>query len=215
MTEPTVYPNAVILGLFSGIIVGLDLPPIIWHIQRRNFAASSLVFWVLLLNFTNFINAVIWPNSDFAANFDGKGLCDIEVKYIVASWAGLPCAVAAIIRGLAKVMDPEKVALAPSAAQKRRNLIIDILLIWACPIYLIAFHYIVQPNRYFIWPIAGCNPSLDNSWLSVILIFIWPCVFAIVDGYYAGKLKLSFCKDFFAENHEFLIPTNVIQRRTR
>jgi pheromone a factor receptor len=44
--------------------------------------------------------------------------------------------------------------------------------------------YIVQSGRYYILAIAGCVPMLDSSWLSVVLVLIWPGVMWVVAAGY-------------------------------
>lgn len=190
MTDPpslSVYPTAVVVAVLSGVAVLLDIGPFIWHFKNRNLAAGSLVFWIIILNLTNFINAIIWPNDNVSTWWLGYGLCDIEVKLFVGTWVALTGALACIMRNLARVMDTANTVLVPSKAQQLRQRVIEIALIFAAPVLLMLFHYIVQSNRYYLWAIAGCNPGFDNSWVSIVLIFIWPPIFSLIDTYYAGE----------------------------
>ena len=184
-----VFPAAVAVPVLALIALIIDIPPLTWHIRNRNLAASSLVCWVMLSNLMNFINALIWPTDDTAKWWGGSGLCDVEVKLMIAVTFGFVGALVCIMRNLAKVLNTKRTVLSPSRAQIRRETAIECLLCFGGPIYSIAVHYIVQPSRYYIFAISGCTPSYDNSWPKVVLILIWPPLLGVVVVYYSGKYR--------------------------
>ncbi|KAI9818438.1 MAG: a-factor receptor [Pycnora praestabilis] len=181
----TVFPAAIAIPTLSVFTIILGVPPFVWHLKNRNLAACSLIFWVLLMNLFNLINAIIWASDDTTRWWDGNVLCDIEVKLMLAGTVGTAGSLACIMRNLANVLNTDRQVLIPSRAQRRRQLALGILFCYGCPIYRIAIHYVVQPNRYYIFAIAGCTPSVDNSWPSIVLIFIWPPVLCLVATYYS------------------------------
>lgn len=180
-------PGAVAVPLLSLIALVLNIPPIVWHIKGRNLAASTLVFWIILCNFFNFINALLWPTDDMGTWWKGFGLCDIEVKLVTASTVGIVGSLACIMRNLAAVLDTDHTVLVPSTTQRRRRIAFDSIFCIAFPIYMMITHYIVQPSRYYIFAISGCTPSFDNSWVGIVLCFIWPPIICLMDAYYCGK----------------------------
>ena len=182
-------PAAVAVPLLSAITLILNVPSHIWHFKNRNLAATCLVFWIILCNFFNLINAIIWPTDDIASWWHGKGLCDIEVKLMNAATLGLTGATISIMRSLAAALNTDRTVLLLSSAQRRRKLAIDCLYCFGGPIYMIAVHYIVQPNRYYIFTVSGCTPSFDNSWPSFALVYIWPMIFTLVDAYYCSEFS--------------------------
>lgn len=184
---PSVYSSAVILAVLSLCAILLDIGPLIWHSKNANIAAASLIVWIVILNLASFVNAIIWHNDDTDSWWSGHGLCDVQVKLFVGAYVGLPGALIAIMRNLVNVLNTSTTVLTPSTSQRRRRIIIDLLLCWAFPIYMMLVHYIVQPSRYYLWTVSGCNPSFDNSWVSVVLIFVWPLVFAVIGCVYASK----------------------------
>ena len=183
-------PVAAILSTLSGITIILVIPPLVWHYQNRNFAACCLIFWLLLLNFFNFINAIIWSSNDVQKWYDGRGLCDVEVKLFVAATVALPIALVRIMRSLALVLDSKKNHGQLSDKERRRRGLLDIFLCLICPTIFMVMHYIVQPNRYYVLRVSGCQTSIDNSWVSVVLLLMWPLIFTVVDSYYAGEYIL-------------------------
>jgi pheromone a factor receptor len=182
-----VYPLAVVVSTLSLLAIILDIPPFLWHLRNRNAAAASVVFWILIMNVTVFVNALIWPTDDIENWFSGVGLCDIEVKLFVGATGAVPGALVCIMRGLAKVLDTENSVVASSRGARRRQMIIDSLLCVGVPVYLMAVHYVVQHIRFYVWGISGCNTPYDETWLPVALVFIWPPIITLFSAYFAGK----------------------------
>lgn len=179
---------AVIVPTLACIAMIIDIPPFLWHVKNRNFAAAGLVFWVVLTLFFDFINALIWPTDDMANWFQGYVLCDIEAKLLIAISVGLPGSLACIMRNLALVLDTNRTVLIPTRSQRRKQLAVEFFLTFGFPICMMGIHYIVQINRYYIFGIAGCRSSFDASWPTVVLIWIWPSLLSILGVYYSGKL---------------------------
>ena len=188
MDESTfpVTPNSVAVPILALITLIIDFPPFIWHIRNRNLAASSLVFWIVITNFMNFVNPLIWPTDDIQHWWHGQVFCDIEIKIMMAANFGVVGSMACIMRNLAKALDTEHAVLSPSKAQRRRQIIIDCFFCFGGSVYVVLIHYIVQPNRYYIFAISGCTSSFDNSWPKLVLVFIWPPIICLVDAYYSG-----------------------------
>ena len=181
--EGVVFPTLTLLTII------LSIAPFIWHIKNRNLAASSLIFWIVLLDMFYFINALIWPNDNLDSWWRGYGLCDFEVKLQVAVTIGIPTSLVCVMRNLAKVLDTDRTVLRPTTAQRRRQYAIDSLLCFGAPIYMIIIHYIVQNIRYYIFTISGCVPGFDNSWPSIVLVHIWSPFFSVVTVYYSSELR--------------------------
>ena len=181
-----ISPTAIVLPLLALLALVLDLPPIVWHIRNRNIAASSLVFWVIVINFMNFANALIWPTDNIENWWNGKIFCDIQVKFIVAAGIGSVGSIVCIMRSLARVLDTENTILAPSKGQKRKDLLINLVVCVGLPVYMMPMQFIVQPTRYWITTVAGCTDPVDRSWPSIVLLTMWPTVFSVVAVYYSG-----------------------------
>lgn len=181
-------PAAVIVPVLACAIMVINIAPFVWHVKNRNLSAASLVFWIVLTLFFDFINALIWPNDDMANWFNGFLLCDIEVKLMLGATVGIPGSLASIMKNLAMVLDTEKPILSHTLAQRRRKLMIELLFSFGFPAYMMAIHYVVQPSRYYIYAIAGCLVSFDDSWPTVVLMWIWPSVLSLIGVFYSGKV---------------------------
>jgi len=203
-----ITPATVAVPVLALMTLILDIAPLAWHIRNRNLAASSLVSWILLSNFMNMVNAFIWPTDNVTSWFNGSGLCDIEVKLTIAGGFGIVGSLLCIMRSLAQVLDTKRTILSPSQAKRHWKTAIDCLLCFGGPIYSMAIHYVVQPNRYFIFAISGCTISYDNSWPKLVLILIWPPILCLVAVYYSGGSRSRFssrapanwlqCSSFYA-----------------
>ncbi|KAL2813810.1 pheromone A receptor-domain-containing protein [Aspergillus cavernicola] len=178
--------QAVALPALSLIAIFISLPPLALHWKNRNFPAASLICWFLVLNLINVANALIWPTDDTENWWDGQGLCDIEVKVLASSYVAVPGTLVCIFRSLAAVLDTRRTTLVPSKRQRWRNRAMELLFCVAVPIIAAATHVIYQGNRYIIYAIAGCVYSLDGSWVSLGLGYIWPLVLCFIGSYYCG-----------------------------
>lgn len=200
--DGTVYPvspAAVALPILAFITLIIDVPPLVWHIANRNLSASSLVFWTVMGNLMNFVNALIWPKDDMQNWWHGQVLCDIEVKIMVAGYIGTVASLMCVMRNLAKALDVRSSNLRRAGARQRRQTVIDCLLCFGTPTYMAMIHYVVQPSRYYIFAISGCTTSFDSSWPKLVLVFIWPLVFCLIAVYYSGEFLIFANSLYFAD----------------
>jgi pheromone a factor receptor len=194
MTEyspDVLYPNAILLPVLAFPAWILCIPPFVWHASQRNVAAASLILWIMLINFCNSINPLLWSHDNITEWWDGNVLCDIEVRLFIGSGVGLASCVAMIMRKLATVMDTRNITIAPSRAQVLREKMLDYLWCWAFPALMMLVYYIVQWCRYFLFGISGCVVVYDSSWPSVVLGPMPGTIAICFAAYYAGKSLLS------------------------
>jgi pheromone a factor receptor len=181
-----IHANAVALPVFSAIALVLDLAPLIWHVRGRNVGAASLIFWISLLLLMNIVNPIIWPRDNVSEWWIGHGLCDIEIRLQLGASLGCPAAASCILRSLAQVLDTKRITVKTGSSERRRRAILDLLICFGVPVVLMVSYYMVQVNRYDIFAITGCAWPIDGSWVSIVLVLIWPVVFCVFCVYYAG-----------------------------
>ncbi|KAJ5919697.1 hypothetical protein N7454_009532 [Penicillium verhagenii] len=182
--ETKIYPLAVIIPVLSFISILLCLPPLILHAKNRNFPATALICWAILLSLFNLINAILWPTDDTSVWWDGSGLCDVEVKFMVASYVALPGALLCIFRELATVLNTSRAMLVPSKTQRWRNRLFELLFCVFVPAMAMITHYIYQKDRYLLYTISGCVNNYDESWPSFVLAWMWPPILCLISAYY-------------------------------
>lgn len=184
--EYPTYPLAYIIPILATLVIILDIPPLVWHYKNKNLAAFTMVLWMVLLIFTLFLNAILWPNDDTVHWFSGKGVCDVQVYFFVGSWTGIPCCLLCIMRSLARIMDTKNTVVNQNS-RRRRNLIIDAVICFVPATIEMSVFYVVQRTRFFILGITGCTATVDNSWLGSLLIFVWPLAICLPVAVYAGE----------------------------
>jgi pheromone a factor receptor len=135
-------------------------------------AASILAIAVVIFNCQNLINGLIWSEDDNADWWDGKILCDVEVKLYIGLNMVVVGAIACILRQVAMILDPDHILMTPSRGRRRRKIMIEASLCLFAPTLLMINHYLVQPSRYWIAGQVGCIPTLDNSWLQLPMLIL-------------------------------------------
>ena len=182
--------GAIMLVVLSIVALIVSVPGLVWHIKNQNIAAASMIGWIVLLNFMNVLNALIWPNDNVGHWWDGQIFCDIEIKLQIASTMGLVGSLVCIMRFLAQAFDTANLRLVPSKGQRIRRLVLEIVLCGGLPLLIALLHFVLQPLRYYVFAIAGCKPSYSSSWYTILLGYVWPPVICILAGYYAVVLAV-------------------------
>ncbi|KAH9872594.1 hypothetical protein J1614_004987 [Plenodomus biglobosus] len=182
------HPQAILLPVFAFPAWILCLPSLVWHFSQGNIAVGSVITWVVLNNFCNSINPLIWPRDNMREWFDGNIWCDIGVRIQVGTIVGIASSTAMVIRKLARVMDTTNIIVSSSRNSKLKDKIWEVVWCWGYPIFIIILFYLVQPIRYFIFGIVGCISGYDTSWPSIVLSFIWGPITMLVATYYAVLL---------------------------
>jgi pheromone a factor receptor len=181
------YPQAIILPVLAFPSWILCISPLLWQFRQGNIAAGSLILWVMMINFFNSINPLIWPRDNLDQWWDGNIWCDINARIQVGAVVGTTASAAMIVRKLAKVMDTSNITVSTSRSSKLKEKALEISWCWVYPTILIIVYYVVQPIRYFIYGIVGCLSAYDTSWPSIVLSFMWAPITTLVAASYAGK----------------------------
>ena len=177
---------SVVISLLALSACILSIPPLVAHVKARNLAAIILTLGIAILNLQSFVNALLWAPENFENPWDGKILCDIEVKLYIGISGAVNGAIASIFRQICTILDTDNMTMTPSPSQVRRRLIVEICLCVVVPLFLMAMHYVVQPGRYRVKPLSGCGPSFDNSFVASITIFLWPLIACLLGSTYCA-----------------------------
>ncbi|KAE8148587.1 pheromone A receptor-domain-containing protein [Aspergillus avenaceus] len=185
-TSTPIFSLAVVIPFLSMLSMFLSIVPLVLHWNNRNLPATTLIVWFYFLNLFNIINAFIWPNDDMDTWWSGAGLCDVEVKIMVASYVGVPGCLLCIFRNLAYVLDTRRATLVPTKRQRWWNIGMDALFCVIVPVLAMITHIVYQASRYILGGISGCINSYDESWMSLVLAWIWPLIICLIGGYYCS-----------------------------
>lgn len=189
--NPSLPAASVVLPIFAGLALLLQIPALVWHIRTRNLGASSQIIWISFVLLFFVINPIIWPRDDYWNWWPGYGLCDVESRILLGAYVGLPGSAMCIVRKLLVVLDPDSNPV-PTKAQRRRELVLDLFLCIGFPILIMIVFYVVQANRYTIFTTTGCVWWIERTWASIALVLMWPLVLSIINAYLSGKLLLKY-----------------------
>jgi pheromone a factor receptor len=114
-------PQAIILPVLAFPSWVLYTPPLFWQVRQGNIAAGSLILWVMMVNFFNSINPLIWPRDDLNEWWDGNIWWDIIVRIQVGAIVGTTASTAMIVRRLARVMDTSNMTVSTSRNSKLKE----------------------------------------------------------------------------------------------
>ena len=59
------------------------------------------------------------------------------------------------------------------------------------PLLFIIFKFIVEPSRYVIVGVMGCQGTFDTSWPTIPLYFMWPPLLTLIAFAMIGKTSIS------------------------
>ncbi|KAF2755954.1 STE3-domain-containing protein [Pseudovirgaria hyperparasitica] len=179
-------PTRVVLVALAAIVVVVDIPPLIWHFKNRNIALFSLLLWLIILNLVTVTNALIWPTDDTSTWWDGQGLCDIQVRLLLAADYALSGSLVCIMQGLAKVMDTDRAVINQSRHDRIKKTTLDLTLCFGLPAALSILHLAIdQPARYVILTVSGCTVPISYNWVTLVLIWLVPVLITSVASFYA------------------------------
>jgi pheromone a factor receptor len=63
----------------------------------------------------------------------------------------------------------------------------DLLFCVVVPIIAMITHVVWQKSRYLLYSISGPVINLDESWVSLVLGYIWQLIICLIAAYYCCK----------------------------
>ncbi|KAF9462766.1 STE3-like pheromone receptor [Collybia nuda] len=185
MTDPS-YPAFSIFSFIGFVVVLIPLP---WHFQAWNSGTCLFMIWTAVGCLNLFINSIIWHGNvkDVAPIW-----CDISTRISVGVAVAIPAASLCINRRLYKIAACQTATI--TRAEKRRAVMIDLLIGLGIPTLQMALQFIVQGHRYNIWEDVGCYPTTVNTPAAYPLSFVWPNVIGLVSAGYCIMTLRAFMK---------------------
>ncbi|KAK2604557.1 hypothetical protein N8I77_007475 [Diaporthe amygdali] len=147
-------------------------------------AGVVLVISSGIMNFYQFINALVWHNDDIANWPRGYGWCDVQLASACPLETLVAASICAILRNVANQISSLR-ATALTGNEKRRKNLVHALIIFPVPLLQGILYYFVIAVRYNISGIIGCQAVYQTNWVFLVF-FLLPCpIFALSAGYYA------------------------------
>ncbi|CAG8483034.1 440_t:CDS:2 [Ambispora gerdemannii] len=148
-----------IFTVFSILAVIFALIPSPIHIQNQNWGAIFMTFWVVITNFTNFVNSIIWANTIYDDKPYTEYWCRITTVLYLASGYGLVLSIVCMVYTLSTYV---RNAIILSEHEKRR-----------------------QNHKYSIRLLLGCYAPSYPTLATVFVNLMWPLIFSLFGAYYA------------------------------
>ncbi|KZV62273.1 fungal pheromone STE3G-protein-coupled receptor [Peniophora sp. CONT] len=138
--------------------------------QAWNIGVLLLGGWVMVRTFFRGVEGIVWRNStkDLAPVW-----CDISTHLVIGSlFGGQPACSLIITRQLHRVTQlysPERL----TRKEKRRELLLNLLIGVGLPFLIIILYTMVQDCRYIVTEDVGCSPSMDGTILTLCVVHTW------------------------------------------
>ncbi|KAH9992961.1 GPCR fungal pheromone mating factor [Russula compacta] len=178
-------PNGV-YPIFSFIGFLMSAIPLYWHMEAWNTGTCLAMGWVGVGCLMQCINSIIWSNN----MADRRIYCLISVNIQAGLNVAISAASLCIVRRLYKIaaMKP----MMTTRAERRRELMIDLLIGIGIPILEMIFYWIISSNVYNIFEEFGPSISFAVTPLSLILFSFPPLLICCVSFVYSCWCRGSF-----------------------
>ncbi|TDL19565.1 STE3-domain-containing protein [Rickenella mellea] len=180
------YPLFPVLSFICFILV---LAPLPLHLTMQSVGTLMFIVWTASACLISFINSIVWHNNaiDWAPVY-----CDIFGRIMLGFYIASPSCCLCIQRRLYFITSAET----PMTCQKekRRTFIIDLCIALGFPVFMMAFAYLAQGNRYRIYEDIGCIINIYNVWPAYPVYYMWPLVISMISLVYSLLTFHAFVK---------------------
>ncbi|KAI0729154.1 pheromone A receptor-domain-containing protein [Fomitopsis betulina] len=144
------------------------LLPAYW--TSRNVAMLTLIWWLILCNAIQGVNAVVW-----AGNTETKipVWCDISTKLLMGVRVAIPATCVCLSNRVRHLL------MTGDAKGGIGILSFDLITCIAIPVTYMVLHIIVQDYRFNLTENFGCSPAIYDSIPALFLVWLPPLIFSI------------------------------------
>ncbi|KAK7025127.1 pheromone B alpha 1 receptor [Favolaschia claudopus] len=194
-------PNWV-FSMFAFIGFLCSTIPLPWHLEAWNTGTCLYMIWTATACLVLFINSIVWNGNviDWAPAW-----CDISTHFLNGFNLAIPAASLCINRRLYQIASVRTVT--KTRAERRRAIIIDLLIGLGLPLLQIPLQYIVQGHRYNIFEDIGCLGETYETPVAIVLFHLPPIIVGCVSAVYCALSIKSFYHSR-AQFKELLSSTN-------
>ncbi|KAL6308811.1 pheromone A receptor-domain-containing protein [Sparassis latifolia] len=171
-------------AFLAAILVLVPLPS---HWRARNVSTISMIAWLAVVNVILGVNAIVWANN---VEIQLVSWCDIVIRVSVGSNLALPAACFCLCMHLERVASVRIIHATQS--DKRKRMIIDLLLCFGVPMIYIGVYYVIQGHRFDIVENFGCRAETYVSIPEFFLFRLPPILFSLGTFVFAGLAFLQF-----------------------
>lgn len=207
-----------------GILLSFHLGVVEWvkraapYYQKKPKRHDVALIWTIsclfVLNITGVTYASLWHGKNFYSRYDGIIFCDIFSRVQAFASIGVMCGVTAVLRNLHELIRFQGPSLSRIPGKHAwKGYLVDLSICSAFPIIQNPLLYLVQARRYVIVENIGCSMLLSDSWLSLLLYYIWFAIWALIAAVYAIlTMRLFFSRDDDLDNVFVIIEIGITKR---
>jgi pheromone a factor receptor len=175
--------------VFSGFGFILSVVPLYWHLESWNVGTCMYMIWTALGCLVHFVDSIVWSGN--AINW-APVWCDIAIRIQIGLTVAWPACGLCIVRRLYYIATPT--AVTTTRTEKRREMIVDLLITIGIPVLEMILEYIVAGHRFNIYEDYGCAPATWNTHLAYVLVWSWPLIIAVISAGYGFFTILAFMR---------------------
>ncbi|KAI0276043.1 pheromone A receptor-domain-containing protein [Russula aff. rugulosa BPL654] len=175
-----VPPNE-LFSAFSFMGFAMCVTPFYWHLEAWNTGTCLFMFWTGLGCLIEFINSVVWNKNMILR---ARLYCEIATRILAAENVAIPAASLCINRRLYKIATMKSVTV--TASEKRRGIMVDLLIGVGIPILQVIGEYIISYRSYNIFEDIGPVYDIASVYEAIPLFFLWPLVIGCVSFVYCS-----------------------------
>ncbi|KAI0270665.1 pheromone A receptor-domain-containing protein [Gloeopeniophorella convolvens] len=181
-------PNHVYSG-FSFVGFVMCAVPFYWHLEAWNTGTCLYMAWTGLGCLMQFVNSVVWDR-----NMINKApiYCDISTRIQVGLNVAIPACSLCINRRLYKISTVKAVMI--TRAEKRRAVLVDLMIGLGIPIIQMALQYVVEGHRFDIFEDFGPYFFTWNTTPAYPLSLCWPLAIGCISLVYCCMTIFQFYK---------------------
>lgn len=168
-----------VFGLLGATICFISVY-FIWRISQRPWSTLFLISWLFFYNIFSTVDSIVWSGDDVTDSPDGEGYCDITSRVKTVFSIGVLGSTICICQFLVNTSDPTLRARNRSTSSRRQRNMVDVFFGLILPLVFVLLKFIVEPSRYLILGVLGCQGTFDSSWPAIPLFFVWPPIFTLV-----------------------------------
>ncbi|KAK9779133.1 hypothetical protein SCAR479_04000 [Seiridium cardinale] len=167
-------------------IIGITLCWVPFRLLARNgeFVAVVFIVDVVITNVFTILNAAIWPTDDLNRWWDGVGYCDLQTYTLIPMQCLYASCIFATMRNLAQRLRLTR-ATNLTQRERRRQILVQSLIIFPVPIIQVALMWFVLSNRYVIGTVVGCFGIFNPNWFRIICFNFPASVYSVATIPYA------------------------------
>jgi len=181
-------PNEVYTA-FSFIGFVMCAIPFGWHLEAWNTGTCLYMAWAGIGCLVQCINSIIWNHNMVIR---AKVYCDIAIRIQVALNVAIPACSLCINRRLYKIANMKAVMITRS--EKRRAVIVDLLIGIGIPILEMIAHYIVSGHRFNLYEDFGPAYAVVLMPPTFFLIYAWPVIIGCISLVYCVLTIVTLAK---------------------